>query len=63
MSKDVIFCADGTWNGPGEADGDAAPRLARFPAGWLCHRACWIASQAAMWSPRGMRLRRICRRI
>ncbi|HSV25020.1 MAG TPA: DUF2235 domain-containing protein [Xanthobacteraceae bacterium] len=22
MSKNVIFCADGTWNGPGEADGD-----------------------------------------
>jgi uncharacterized protein (DUF2235 family) len=22
MSKDIVFCADGTWNRPGEADGD-----------------------------------------
>src|SRR6266478_2634181 len=22
MSKNIVFCADGTWNGPGEQDGD-----------------------------------------
>ncbi len=22
MSKNIIFCADGTWNGPGEPDRD-----------------------------------------
>lgn len=28
MSKNIVFCADGTWNGPGEPDADdktAAP--------------------------------------
>ena len=22
MSKNIVFCADGTWNGPGEPDSD-----------------------------------------
>src|SRR5689334_20755436 len=22
MSKNIVFCADGTWNGPGQPDGD-----------------------------------------
>ena len=25
MAKNIVFCADGTWNGPGEADTDEAP--------------------------------------
>lgn len=23
MAKNIVFCADGTWNGPGEEDRDA----------------------------------------
>jgi uncharacterized protein (DUF2235 family) len=26
MSKNVVFCADGTWSGPGEPDSDGAPQ-------------------------------------
>ena len=53
MSKNIVFCADGTWNGPGEPDADdqnaiasvvrQSPPVARhvrklFTGLWTCEK-------------------------